>query len=77
MVHIDNNYYVNPLGEVTEFPDISYNNLSNYTNNKDTIKARINDEKKKFESKKLILTTWSIILSILILILIILIRNLN
>ena len=39
--------YINPIGEVKPTYDFSYNNLQNYINNKETVKARLEDSKKK------------------------------
>ena len=67
-----NNYYVNPIGGITE---LSYNNISNYLNTKDTTQARIKDTNSRFTNKRFLITTYSIILAIFILILIMFIRN--
>ena len=67
-----NNYYVNPIGGITE---LSYNNISNYLNTKDTTQARIKDTNSRFKNKRFLITTYSIILAIFILILIMFIRN--
>ena len=70
-----NNLYVDPLGNFNE--NINYNYIDNFKKNKDTINARINDINKKFKSNKYILTTWSIVAGLFILILLMLLRNIN
>tara|TARA_B100000287_G_C20547940_1_gene747294 strand:+ start:594 stop:824 length:231 start_codon:yes stop_codon:yes gene_type:complete len=70
-----NNLYVDPLGNFNE--NINYNYIDNFKKNKDTINARINDINIKFKSNKYILTSWSIVAGLFILILLMLLRNIN
>ena len=70
-----NNLYVDPLGNLYE--NINYNYIDKFKKNKDTIHARINDVNKKFKSNKYILTSWSIVAALFILILLMLLRNIN
>ena len=70
-----NNLYVYPLGNFNE--NINYNYIDKFKKNKDTIHARINDINKKFKSSKYILTSWSIVAALFILILLMLLRNIN
>ena len=70
-----NNLYVDPLGNFNE--NINYNYIDKFKKNKDTINARINDINKKFKSNKYILTSWSIVAGLFILILLMLLRNIN
>ena len=71
----NNSFLVDPLGNINK--DIKINNIKNYKQNKDTIDARLNDFNRKIKSSKYILTLWSIIAGIFILILLMLIRNIN
>lgn len=71
----NNNFYVDPLGNINE--DIKYNYVNDFKKNKNTINARIDDINKKFKSSKYNLTIWSIVAGIFILILLILLRNMN
>ena len=66
--------YINPIGEVYDF---SYNNLQNYINNKETIEARLEDSKKKYDSNNMQLGLWSFSGAILLLIFLVLLRNIN
>tara|TARA_Y100000816_G_C25970161_1_gene506247 strand:- start:141 stop:374 length:234 start_codon:yes stop_codon:yes gene_type:complete len=75
---VSKNLYVDPLGAVINNENhIGKNYVNNYKKNKDTIKARIDDIGKKFESTKYELTIWSILGAIFILILLMLLRNIN
>ena len=50
MSNLNKSYiYINLIGEVKY--DISYNNLQNYINNKETIQARLEDPKKNMIQK--------------------------
>ena len=70
--------YINPIGEVKQdFYDFSYNNLQNYINNKETINARLEDSKKKYDSNNMQLGLWSFSVAILLLIFLVLLRNIN
>ena len=60
--------YINPIGEVKSTYDFSYNNLQNYINNKETVKARLEDSKKKYDSNNMQLGIWSFSAAILLLI---------
>lgn len=67
--------YIDPLGNYTS--DISYNNVNNFLKNKDTINARIEDEKKKYNSNNMQFIIWSFVASILLLIILVLIKNIQ
>jgi len=67
--------YINPIGNVNY--DISYNNLQNYINNKETIQARLEDTKKKYDSNNSQLVLWSLTCGVLLLIFLVLLRNIN
>lgn len=69
--------YINPIGEVKPTYDFSYNNLQNYINNKETINARLEDSKKKYDSNNMQLGIWSFSAAILLLIFLVLLRNIN
>ena len=75
MVSGSNNFYVDPLGNINENININY--IDNYKKNKKTIHARQNDINKKFKNNKYKLIIWSIFASLLLLILLILLRNIN
>lgn len=75
MVSGSNNFYVDPLGNINENININY--IENYKKNKNNINAKKNDINKKFKSNKYNLIIWSIVASLLILILLILLRNIN
>ncbi len=64
--------YVNPLGDVI---DISYNNVGNLRKNNLTTDARVDDAKKKNKSTYMQLSIWSLLLSLIVLIVIMLLRN--
>ena len=68
--------YINPIGNVNHY-DISYNNLQNYINNKETIQARLEDTKKKYDSNNSQLVLWSLTSGVLLLIFLVLLRNIN
>ena len=67
--------YIDPLGKLNEVNNINY--IDNYKKNKDTVNARINDINKKLKTSKYILTSWSIVAALFILIFLILLRNIN
>ena len=70
--------YINPIGEVKQkYYDFSYNNLQNYINNKETVNARLEDSKKKYDSNNMQLGIWSFSAAILLLIFLVLLRNIN
>ena len=75
MVSGSNNFYVDPLGNINE--DININYIDDYKKNKNTINAKKNDINKKFKSNKYKLVIWSIFASLLLLIFLILLRNIN
>ena len=75
MVSGTNNFYVDPLGNINENININY--IDNYKKNKNNLNAKKNDVNKKFKSNKYKLVIWSIVASLLILIFLILLRNIN
>ena len=75
MVSKSGNFYVDPLGNINENIEINY--INNLKKNRNINDARNNDLNKKLKINKYSLTIWSVLASLLILIFLILLRNIN
>tara|TARA_B100001093_G_scaffold503412_1_gene557763 strand:+ start:4802 stop:5023 length:222 start_codon:yes stop_codon:yes gene_type:complete len=71
---MSNKLYVNPLGEVE---NIDNNDIFSLINNSTTINAKIKNSEKKINLSYIELVSWSTILGISIILILVLLRNIN